>query len=589
MCTLGNVRMGNVDSTHEPQRHSLVQRAANYFGMPSRVEFISAAILLALLVALKLLNVRHQSFDRDEPQHLHVIWELTRGSVPYRDFFDNHMPLFHFIFAPIVGLLGERATILYWMRFILLPMYFVVLWCTYEIGSRLFSRRAGLWALIGVGFYRAYDTAIDFRTDNLWVPIWLLCIVVLIRGVVDIRRSLVAGISLGLCFGVSMKSTVLFLSLLASALFTAVLLRGHQSGRSKAYLLRCAGAFLAGAVAIPVTMMIFFARKGIWTDFRYCVFEFNFLANRVYENRVLYQQKPLVAAGILTAALILLVYAARWILRVTAEPSLAARRIFIVLVCASYLLVLQIFWPPTSRTFSPIYPLAFVLLSGGLLDLSEKLWREDWSVFRILRWLPLPMFLAVIELFLPLRKRSIFDDRTTHQTSMLRSLLKLTEPNDYVLDCKGETIFRHRCFRPVLERITMRAIKRGIIVDDAPQRCIETRTCVVATIWAQRYSPATLQFVQRNYLPVGNKLSVAGMVLQPASATPQRYDFEVVIPASYRIIAKGGDVSGMLDGVPYHGAQFLKAGWHSFESAEPSGQLVLLWAQAVERAFAPLE
>jgi len=30
--------------------------------------------------------------------------------VQYRDLFDNHMPLFHLLFAPIFGLIGDRAT-----------------------------------------------------------------------------------------------------------------------------------------------------------------------------------------------------------------------------------------------------------------------------------------------------------------------------------------------------------------------------------------------------------------------------------------------------------------------------------------------
>ena len=35
-----------------------------------------------------------------------------------RDLYDNHMPLFHILFAPVYALLGDRATILLWMRFI---------------------------------------------------------------------------------------------------------------------------------------------------------------------------------------------------------------------------------------------------------------------------------------------------------------------------------------------------------------------------------------------------------------------------------------------------------------------------------------
>src|SRR2546428_4042321 len=184
---------------------SFAQRGSDYFGMSGTAEFISAVALFALLVVLSVLNMMHREFDSDEPQHLHLIWGWVRGFVQYRDLFDNHMPLFHIMFAPIVGLIGERATILYWMRFILLPMYFLAAWCTYEIGTRLFSRRAGVWAVIGVAFFSGYySDAFEFRTDNLWTPTWLLCVTVLIRGTITVRRALVAGLLFGLCFGVSM-------------------------------------------------------------------------------------------------------------------------------------------------------------------------------------------------------------------------------------------------------------------------------------------------------------------------------------------------------------------------------------------------
>jgi len=110
--------------------------------MSGPAEFIAATALFVLLIALSILNVLRRSFDSDESQHLHVIWGWTRGFVQYRDNFDNHMPLFHIMFAPVAGLIGERPTILYWMRFILLPMYFVAAWCTYQIGIRLFSQRS---------------------------------------------------------------------------------------------------------------------------------------------------------------------------------------------------------------------------------------------------------------------------------------------------------------------------------------------------------------------------------------------------------------------------------------------------------------
>src|SRR5215472_17803832 len=170
---------GFIEMVFAPVRSATVQcasfsrRGAVYFGMPGPAECAAAASLFAIMIVLRIVNIIGYRFDADESQHLHVIWGWAHGLVQYRDLFDNHMPLFHIAFAPIFGLIGDRATILYVMRFILLPMYFVAAWCTYEIGTSLFSRRAGIWAVILVGFYTRYHfISLEFRTDNLWAPLW---------------------------------------------------------------------------------------------------------------------------------------------------------------------------------------------------------------------------------------------------------------------------------------------------------------------------------------------------------------------------------------------------------------------------------
>jgi len=565
------------------QRVSRARRASEYFGMSGPLEFMLAAALFALLVALSIANVLHRDFNSDESQHAHVIWGWTHGLVQYRDNFDNHMPLFHLLFAPLFALIGERPTILYWMRFLLLPAYFVAAWCTYQIGTRLFSRRAGVWAVIAAGFYGGYHFFFfQFRTDNLWTPIWLLCVTVLVGGSVTVRRWLVAGILLGLCFAVSMKSTLLLLAVLVNAFLAFALVDGKKLDKRWIYFLECAAVFLAAAVVVPVIIMIFFAVKGVWRDFRYGVFDFNLAVQSDFESH------PAMALLIFAAAMSVVVYVARLIVRAAAaDRDLAFCRAFLFLVSVFYFLALRILWPPMSRTFQPIRPLIFVLVTGALLAFSNRLAHSKWTVWRSLRSLPLPVFVVLVELFLVLRAQAIWKDDTRDNTKLIRDVLVLTDPGDYVLDAKGEMIFRRRCSRAILENITISAIKRGTMIDDAPQRCIETHTAVVATINEQRFSPATRQFVERNYLPVTDDLRVAGLRLQASPGNSHRYDFEVVIPASYKIISRGNNVSGVLDGTPYGGARFLAAGPHSFESTSTSQDLVLLWAQAVDRHFTP--
>ena len=337
------------------QHISLARRGATYFEMSGPGEFIAAAVLFALMIVIRVVNILHYRFDSDEPQHLHVIWAWARGFVQYRDLFDNHMPLFHMMFAPIFGFIGDHTTILYVMRFVLLPMYFVAAWCTYKIGTSLFSKRAGIWAIILAGLYTRYHfISLEFRTDNLWAPLWLLCITVLVTGPLTVRRALVAGLLLGLCFGVSMKSILLLLSIALAALLTLLLVGRRNLALSWTHLVRCIATFVVSTATIPATIMIFFALKGLWHDFRYWVFDFNLLAPGASSNSLAYRV-PL--ALTIISALLVTVYVARRMIRGTDITGLAVRRWFVLMVCVSYFLAFKTFWPVRSHDDDPpFYP-----------------------------------------------------------------------------------------------------------------------------------------------------------------------------------------------------------------------------------------
>ena len=139
------------------RRTLFAARTADYLSLSGGTEFCIATCLFALVLAIKIWNIFRYRFDSDESQHLHVIWAWTQGLVQYRDVFDNHMPFFQILCAPLLGLAGEHANDLYWMRLLMLPLYFLSGWCLYRIGSILFSRRVGIWAVILVGCYAPYQ------------------------------------------------------------------------------------------------------------------------------------------------------------------------------------------------------------------------------------------------------------------------------------------------------------------------------------------------------------------------------------------------------------------------------------------------
>jgi len=537
----------------------------------------------------------HYQFDADESQHLHVIWAWTHGFVQYRDVFDNHMPLFQIVLAPIVALIGERATILFWMRFILLPMYCIAAWCTYRIGTLLFSRRVGIWAVILVGLYPGYHfVSLEFRTDNVWAPLWLLCVTVLVSGVLTVPRAAVAGLLLGLCFAVSMKSTLFFLSLLVSAVITLFLVDRHNIDQSWAHLARCSAGFLVTTLLVPGVVMAFFALKGLWPEFRYCVFDFNVLAPAIAKRS--HSVRFLVGSLVGFACVL---YAARQVIRATGDPALAFRRGFVLVLCGFYLAALYGIWVLREhQDYLPYHPLAFVFLTSAILTLS-RLGSANFVMTTRLSGVLLPVSFALAFLAISLVTKPFWNDSAREETDLLRDVLALTNPCDYIFDCKGETIFRQRCCRLVLEDITLKGIRRRMIPDTLAQDCVETRTCVAVMkdrtpimdrmFLRQNYIPVDRDFVGRNYLKSDREVRVAGEFLTPTDPRSNRIDFDVVIPARYEIIAEDGQVRGLLDGIPYDGTRFLKTGKHTFVETSAARHLVLLWAQAADRHFTPFD
>jgi hypothetical protein len=560
---------------------ALTRRIADYFGLSYPHEFTSATLLLIALILLRVITVTHYKFVADESQHLHVIWGWARGFVQYRDLADNHMPLFQILCAPIYKLIGDRGTILYWMRIILQPLYIIAFWCTYRIGSLLFSRRVGVWAAILVGL--SYDyvfCSVEFRTDNLWAPLWLLCLSVLLGGALTVRRALISGFLMGLCFGVSMKTSLLLMSILIGGVLTLIFVGRKRLGIGWGEIFRALAAFCVSALIVPAAIAGAFALYGIWPQFRYWVFDHNVvpgLSNHPAWWVIIFAVGfPLVALG------------ARRMVAATPETIVAARRSFIFVTAGFFFTALVSFWPFLSRQdYLPFYPLAFVICTGAVLTILDHSARNR-NIAKIWRVMPMPALFGVCELLVALLVHPFWENKAKLESDLLRTTLKLTDPGDFVFDRRGETVFRQRCFYPIIETFTKERIRRGLMADNAIQRCIDTRTCVA--ILPDDMPLATFRFLEQNYLPIGNRLRVAGVLLH-SSTDGKHFDFETVIPASYKIIARDAStVMGVLDGERYEGKErFLSPGIHTFVQTSAGANLVVFWAQAVDRNFRPID
>ena len=540
----------------------------------SRAERRWFAGLFAVLLGLRVLYACNMNFSSDEAQHLHVVWGWATGQLQYREVFDNHTPLFHILCAPVFRLFGETAMIMIYMRLAMIPLFAAALFFIAKIGERLASRRAGLWAAVFTGFAPFFFLkTVEFRTDDLWAAAWLGTVAIVVGGPLTARRMFCAGLVLGATFSVSMKTTLLAPALLLAGLIALLLWRRNGGILRVSAVLRGLGAGLAGLLVVPAAIVAYFAAQHALGALYYGVIGHNLLPALSHQKRIasrLYW---------FPATLPFFVAATYLFFRRAPDPAPAVRRVLVLLTAGFYLTLLHSYWPMiTGQDYLPATPLLVVWLTPAVLALAAGLRTRFPRSPRLV----LPVALAVAELATTLylvRPKP----RTSHYVEFLASMLRFTNPGDFVMDAKAGVIFRQRPFFYALENVTLVRMRLHLLADDIVPRLIKTRTCMASE---DRLSPRDLTFVRANYLPFDMHMRVAGQYLLPDPVTGSS-KFEIQIAATYAIITPHGPATGTLDGEPYTGKVLLNVGSHEFVSLDPRPPHVLVWAQALERGYLP--
>jgi Dolichyl-phosphate-mannose-protein mannosyltransferase len=546
-------------------------------------EAILAAGLFAFILVLHWSYLNHFRWDSDELQHLHVVWAWVHGLLPYRDVFDNHSPLFHWLCSPVFAWLGERSDIVTPMRWMMVPLFLTSLYCVYLLGAAVFSPRVGLWAAVSTAIEPKYALlTVEFRTDNLWATLWLVTLVFLLTGRLTPKRLLIVGLLFGAEFGVSMKTTVLALTVLAAGIGTwAFALRSRRTDVIEKHPWQSYGAnaaaVLGGFLVVPGLILMFFGSKGALGNLYYCVIEHNLLPDA--NSPLITLERFLATAWIFVPVATVAVVVAKH----EEIPGRALRKCFFLLTVGFFWPILYGLWTTILRqTQMPGIPLLAVTASALVVWLCKGLP----SALRC--WTPPILLLLVAGLVEPdstVDAYRLYGGRQhDRDLAVIREVETLTAPGDYVMDAKGETIFRRRPYYYAFEGFTEERIKRGLLVSTVPRRLIDTRTAVC--IPSARFSKTTLTFIGHNYLSVGD-VEVAGKMITPF---PDGHsEFDVLIPQRYTLVTQDGAIKGILDGRPFGGNGELAAGRHEFVPARPAKQIALIWAPAWQKGFSPFK
>ncbi len=521
----------------------------------SRRERGIVAALALLMLALRAAAFLRYRFDSDEPQHLHVAWGWTAGLVQYRDFFDNHAPLFHLLSAPLLRILGERSDVLFFMRAPMLLLFAAVLWATYVLGTRLYSPRVGVWAALLLSFFPPFFLkSIEYRTDNFWNALWAVALVVLTSRLP--ARHFLTGLLLGLAFCVSLKTSLLMITLGTAGAVTYVFALRERSLRRT--VLPVVLPLLVGTAIAPAILLWWFRAHGAWPQLVYCVFRFNELLVQTRSPFSLW------APRLIYLPAMALMLRRAWKRRAgREEDAVALWRCFFAVGSATFVITLVSFWILISpRDLLPVMPLVAIFFIAWIADRPPYV----------------PALACLLCVPFLLLYSSGLRNGTREYTTMMDQVLRLSRPGEPLLDFKGETVFRQRPYYYIFEFITRNEMQAGLIPDTIERDVIRAH-CHVAQADGDFWPAHGRAFLTANFLDMG-RLRASGQTIRDDGL------FTIAVPGQYVVVSPKGIAAGLVDGKP-NVPRFYDPGPYRYTRATPSERVAVLWAPAFARGFSP--
>ncbi len=410
--------------------------------MASGKKFLSTFLPLAVLglIILFLLGRLHlgfiRFFDQDEMSNANWIYLVSRGYIPYRDFFYYYTPLFHWLLAPVF-FLPEGPYLAIMLRIIIWVVYAGLIYLLYKLVYQLSQKKliSLLTCLIFISFPLTFDKTIDVRPDTLMTLLFFTAIYVLYTAKrLNPRLFFVAGLLVG-------ASSLVFLKIIFAFPALLFILLSSYKGNLQEYLKKHILPFVTGFCLPFGFFVIYLLLTGsvlvAWKDIFRGSLVYNFSLGITFSFSDVLGPWPLIYLQKGGITLPWLVQMSIWILGILGIPIVVIWRqrfgIFMLIYIFFAFLFLFAFRRPFVQYFIPlslIFSINIAFLFQFLLNLFK------------------PFYLLIL-LFTALLAASFFlqyHDRTlnlnSQQLEVLEQVHEHIPQNEPVVDLVGSFIYR---------------------------------------------------------------------------------------------------------------------------------------------------
>lgn len=351
---------------------------------PSRLHHISTVIAAILLAALALAwwawrwwLLPTRPFDPDEFEHLHAAFSISRGMLPYVDFFEHHTPLLHYTLQPLfwtydVATNPDHAVAaIITARRLMWILTLALIALTAWLGVQRRDWPTGLAAaVLTLATNLFLEKSLEIRPDLLGTPFMLAGIALLVAAIRAEKKPARWFLASGIAFALAILSTqkTLFVGPGIAAAFLLYLADPRSPHRFLPKLRHTAAALAGLALPFTATAAWFYAHAGSTGVYRF--YELNFLLNSQWKARL-----PIAAYGtdflrdsplLIALGLAGLAHAAITLLSTT---TIRRGNYVAPLATASLLAGLYIMPVPYRQYYMQFVPLLALLAATALSDL----------------------------------------------------------------------------------------------------------------------------------------------------------------------------------------------------------------------------
>lgn len=541
-----------------------IRAAAKHLVKASFSSYFYLAVFIGICLFFWFLSGR-AVIRNDEMQHLHTAFSSSQGLLPYRDYFDNHMPAYQFLSGIEIRALNIKPSPDFpiTMRLLSFPWFVLLLILLLLISRSLLFKdedKAIAAALLSASLIPLMS--IQARPEPIWGALFMLSIYLFSVRAPSFTGFFLLGMINGLNVCFSLKT--LAFPVLAEVLSFPLVFAFYPFWTTFASMV----AFLIGLLFFPAIFLVYFSNAGRLTEFLNLAVFYS-----IHNGSGKAAHVGMIIFAILLFSSSTYFLSKRFISRISLRYAL-----FFTTALFSFV-VLALYPVRESQTKFPFLTIVYLLLSTVTVKVVWKIFTRVWSRRVVL------LFMIFGVIGVRLFSEEPFEVDNAVYKRELGVLLKLqSEYSRTVMDAKGESIFWRRPFFYALETFAIEGIRSKAIKDTVPEDCIREKTAVVFLKYPWRFSSVDLQFFSENYLPIcqANTVMVAGKKISGKS-------FDLPFTLSCRLICQGAVAAvGELDGKKYDGAEIiLGAGKHNFKAKQYCPSPIVVFDRAAQTGFLP--